>query len=211
VHLHHMVCGTNIAISWLQSRMTCAEHICPLSPAADVAGSVASLLAGGDRLPTDQLPRAAKKRKVKHKKGCRPTFVRRVAGNHRKLAVHDLIRPVQTATEVALFVHLLPDFRRGSSADYWGMAIEFNNRLLQAFTAGNAYPKSSRELRQHGDAYVKQTRQKDSLMLLGFTQASTPRAVVPQLVVVRLPSPLLKFAYTCSRPCVFRALICSPL
>jgi len=138
---------------------------------------VASLLAGGDRLPTDQLPGAAKKRKVKHKKGSRPAFVRRVAGNHRKLAVHDLIRPVQTATEVALFVHLLPDFRRGSSADYWGMAIEFNNRLLQAFTAGkplDAYPKSSRELRQYGDAYVKQTRQRDSLMLLGFTQALTP-------------------------------------
>lgn len=157
--------------------MTCAEHICPLSPVADVAGSVASLLAGGDRLPTDQLPGTVKKRKVKHRKGCRPAFVRRVAGNHRKLAVHDLIRPVQTATEVALFVHLLPDFRRGSSADYWGMEIEFNNRLLQAFTAGkplDAYPKSSRELRQYVDAYVKQTRQRDSLMLLGFTQALTP-------------------------------------
>jgi hypothetical protein len=76
-----------------------------------------------------------------------------------------------------LFVHLLPDFRRGSSSDYWGMANEFNNRLLQAFTGGmpfDAYPKSSRELCQYSDAYVKQTRQRDSLMLLCFTQALTP-------------------------------------
>ncbi|KAL3136968.1 hypothetical protein ABBQ32_006569 [Trebouxia sp. C0010 RCD-2024] len=100
------------------------------------AGSVASLLAGGERLPTDQLP-GSKRRKVKGKRGLRPAFVRRVAGNHRKLGVHDLIRPVQTATEVALFAHLLPDFRRGKSADYWGMAIRFNNRLLQAYKMAN--------------------------------------------------------------------------
>jgi len=76
--------------------MTCVVDICPASPAADVAGSVASLLAGGERLPTDQLPGAVKKRKVKHEKGCKPAFVRRVAGDHRKLAVHDLIRPVDS-------------------------------------------------------------------------------------------------------------------
>ncbi len=117
--------------------MTCIVDICPASPAADTAGSVASLLAGGKRLPPDQLPGAVKKQKVKHKKDCKPSFVQRVAGDHEKLTVHDLIRPFQTATltEVALFVRLLPDFRRGSSADYWGMAIEFNDRLLQAFTA----------------------------------------------------------------------------
>ena len=64
------------------------------------AGSVAGLLAGGEKLPTDRLP-GAKKRKVTPKKGLQPAFVRRVAGKHSKLAVHDLIRPVQTPTEVA--------------------------------------------------------------------------------------------------------------
>ena len=149
-----------------------------------VAGSMAGLLAGGDNLPTDQLP-GAKKRKVTPKKGLRPAFVRRVAGKHRKLAVHDLIRPVQTATEVALFVHLLPGFRTGSKVNYWGMAIEFNNRLLQAFNAGkplDAYPKSSRELCQYGDAYVKQTRENDSLLMLGFTQALAPISPPPPAI-----------------------------
>ena len=145
---------------------------------------MAGLLSGGEKLPTDQLP-GAKKRKVKSKKGLRPAFVRRVAGNHRKLAVHDLIRPVQTPTEVALFVHLLPSFRTGSKVNYWGMAIEFNNRILQAFNAGkplDAYPKSSRELCQYGDAYVKQTREKDSLLMLGFTQALAPLSPPPPLI-----------------------------
>ena len=103
---------------------------------------MAGLLAGGDNLPTDRLPGANwKKRKVTPKKGLWPAFVRRVAGKHGKLAaaVHDLIRPVQTATvtEVALFVHLLSasGCKTGSKVDYWGMAIEFNNRLLQAFSA----------------------------------------------------------------------------
>ena len=74
-------------------------RICGVTSLA-VAGSVSSLLAGGDSLPTEQLPRP-KMRKVTSRMGLRPAFVRRIAGTHRKLGVHDLIRPVQTATEVA--------------------------------------------------------------------------------------------------------------
>jgi len=65
------------------------------SPAADIFGSVASLLAGGERLPTDQLPGAAKMHNVEHKKGCGPACVQRVAGNHRKLAVQGLFKQQQ--------------------------------------------------------------------------------------------------------------------
>ena len=49
-----------------------------------------------------------------------------------------------------------------------GHGIEFNNRLLQAFNAStplDAYPQSSKELRQYGDAYVTQTREKDSCLV----------------------------------------------
>ena len=137
-----------------------------------VAVSVAGLLSGNEKLPTDQLP-GAKKRKVNPKKVLQSVFVQRAAGKHRRLAVHDLIRPVQTSTEVALSVHLLPSFRtavlkavlQAAKSNCWGMATECIDRLLQAFNAGkrlDAYPKSSRELRQYGDAYVKQTKEKDS-------------------------------------------------
>ncbi|KAL0027846.1 hypothetical protein WJX77_010317 [Trebouxia sp. C0004] len=96
--------------------------------------------------------------------------------------------------------------RRGSLADYWGMAVEFNNRLLQAFTAGkplDAYPKSSRQLRQYGDAYVKQTRERDSLMMLGFTEALTPLSPPaplifnPMLWLLNIKHPLLLHLYSC--------------
>ena len=85
--------------------------------------------------------------------------------------MHDLVRPVQTQTEVALFVHLLPEFSKTTKDDYWRMAIEFNNRLMQAFLAGkplDAYPKNSRELSKFGDDYVRRTRERDSLLMLGF-------------------------------------------
>ena len=70
------------------------------------------------------------------KRKLRPAFVRRVAGDTKKLAVHDLIRPVQTAAEVALFVHLLPEFSKSTKVDYSHMAVEYNNRIMQAFLAG---------------------------------------------------------------------------
>ena len=49
---------------------------------------------------------------------------------------HDPIRPVQTTTEVALFVHLLPESSKASQVNYTLMAIEFNNAVLQGFRAG---------------------------------------------------------------------------
>ena len=70
------------------------------SPAADISVSVASLV-GGESLPTDQLPGAAKKQKVKHKKGCQ-----HVSKKPKKACC---TRPVQTATEVAMSLRLLAD------------------------------------------------------------------------------------------------------
>lgn len=54
-----------------------------------------------------------------------------------KPAVHDL-RPFQIASEVALFVHLLPGFSK-SKVDYMHMAVEHNNRIMQAFLARGRY------------------------------------------------------------------------
>ena len=45
------------------------------------------------------------------------------------------------------------------------MVVEYKNRILQAFRAGNpldAYPKDLRHLQKFGDAYVKKTRETDS-------------------------------------------------
>ena len=84
------------------------------------AGSVSTLLAGGDRLPNAGL---RNKRKVESSQAKQPAHVHRVAENNRKLALHNLIRPVQTQTEIVLFVHLLPDLTRGTKTDYWSMAI----------------------------------------------------------------------------------------
>ena len=106
--------------------------------------------------------------------------------------MHDLVRPVQTQTEVALFVHLLPEFSKTTKVDYWRMAIEFNNRLMQAFLAGkplDAYPKNSRELSKFGDDYVKRTRGRDSLLMLGFPQALAA-IPVPQPQIFQPPSSL---------------------
>ena len=89
-----------------------------------------------------------------NKKSLRPAVVRRVAGHTRKPAVHDLVRPVQTSTEVALFVHLLPDFSKTTKVNYSHMAKEYNNWIMKAFLAGkllDAYLKNGRELGKFGD------------------------------------------------------------
>lgn len=67
-----------------------------------VAGSVASLLTGGEGLPIAQLP-DSNRRKVKSIKSVWPRCVCCFAGTHKKLGVHNLNHPVQTATDVAEF------------------------------------------------------------------------------------------------------------
>ena len=138
------------------------------------AESVSNLLAGGARLPTSNLPQ---KRKVINKRKLRAAFVQRVSGDTRKLAVHDLVRHMQTAAEVALFVRLLPDFSKSTKVNYLHMAIEYNNRIMQTVLAGkplDAYPKNSRELGRFGNSYGKTVRGRDSLLMHGFLQALTP-------------------------------------
>ena len=103
--------------------------------------------------------------------------------------MHDLVRPVQTPAEVALFVHLLPDFSKTTKVDYSHMAIEYNNRIMQAFLAGkplDAYPKNGRELGKFADSYVKKIRERDSLSMLGFSQALT--LISPPQPLIFLPS-----------------------
>ena len=101
---------------------------------------------------------------------------------------------MQIQTEVALFVHLLPrpEFSKTTKVDYWRMAIEFNNRLMQAFLAGkplDAYPKTSIELCKFGDDCVRRTRERDSLLMLGFPQALAA-IPVPQPQIFQPPSSL---------------------
>lgn len=85
--------------------------------------------------------------------------------------MHDLVRPVQTPAEDALFVHLLPDFSKTTKVDYSHMAIEYNNRIMQAFLAGkplDAYPKNGRELGKFGDSYVKRLEKETHYRCLAF-------------------------------------------
>ena len=76
-----------------------------------------------------------------------------------KPAVHDLVRPLQIASAVALFVHLLPGFSK-SKVDYMHMAVEHYNRIMQAFLAGkplHEYPKNSRELGKFGGCLCQES------------------------------------------------------
>ena len=54
-----------------------------------------------------------KKKKPKHKHA-RPAFARRVSGTKRAFGIPDMFRPVETLTEHAMFVDLLPAFTKGS-------------------------------------------------------------------------------------------------
>ena len=96
-----------------------------------LTGSVQSLLEGGTRLPTAQLP---KKSKVQAKACVRLLFEELLATTGSFLYM--ISSGLCTITEVALFVYLLPEFSKPSQVNYTLMAIELNNRVLQAFRAG---------------------------------------------------------------------------
>ena len=54
----------------------------------------------------------------------------------------------------------------------------------------DAYPKDCRQLQKFGDAYVKKSRETDSLMMLGFAQAMQPISPPDSLIHSPTSSPM---------------------
>ncbi len=128
-----------------------------------------------------QFPKHATGRQVKPKKKvhkhARPAFARRVSGTKRAFGIPDMFRPVETLTEHAMFVDLLPAFTKGSRVEWYAMAREWNLRVLHAHKIKSpldASLKHEHKLKDFAKAFVKATRRKQALMTFAFPQAMQP-------------------------------------
>ena len=107
----------------------------------------------------------------------RPAFARRKSGTKRSIGIPDMFRPVETLTEHAMFVELLPTFTKGSRVEWYAMAREWNLRVLYSHQLQkrlDASLKHEKRLQEFASAYVKAARSKESMMTFEFPQAMQP-------------------------------------
>ena len=91
--------------------------------------------------------------------------------------IPDMFRFVETLTEHAMFVDLLPAFTKGSRVEWYAMAREWNLRVLHSLKIKNpleASLKHEHKLKDFAKAFVKATRRKQVLMTFTFPQAMQP-------------------------------------
>lgn len=144
-----------------------------------------------------QFPKHATGRQAqsnKKHKHARPAFARRVSGPKRAFGIPDMFRPVDTLTEHAMFVDLLPAFTKGSRVEGYAMAREWNLRVLHSHKIKNpldASLKHEHKLKDFAKAFVKATRRKQSLMPLlshrpcsPWTKTCSKRVTMLQLLAL---------------------------
>ena len=106
-----------------------------------------------------------------------PAFAHRKSGTKRSIGIPDMVRPVKTLTEHAMFVELLPTFIKGSRVEWYAMACEWNLRVLYLHKLQKPLDASlehEKRLQEFASAYVQATRSKESMMTFDFPQAMQP-------------------------------------
>ena len=109
----------------------------------------------------------------------RPAGRSRKSGTKRSMpiGIPAIFRPVETLTEHAMFVELLPTFTKGSRVEWYAMARDWNLRVLYSHKLQkplDASLKHEKRLQEFASAYVKATRSKESMMTFEFPQAMQP-------------------------------------
>ena len=165
---------------------SCSTHVCCLCLGSQSIQEVqilpCSMVVTAAHLAAGVLPAARSRggRQVKTRKPAnfkRPAFARRASGSKRAIGIPDLIRPVETLTEHAMFVELLPAFTKGSRVEWYAMAREWNLRVLYSHKLQrplDASLKHEKRLKEFADAYTKSVRKRESLMTFAYPQALQP-------------------------------------
>ena len=97
----------------------------------------------------------------------RPVAPTRTLGGSRRLALPDLMRPVQTDEEVRLFWELHPTFTRGNRTDFAAMTREWNLRVGEGLRSGTCdlYIKHAGLLKAFQNELAQQLCMRDTTAL----------------------------------------------
>ena len=106
----------------------------------------------------------------------RPAFLRNSHSAHRKLAIPDLHRPINTLLEQRLFWQLLPQFTKNRSTDWECMTREWNLCVDESNLSGcsmQRYLKSKYVLQRYAESVIKTDCQRGSSLVCTGGSSST--------------------------------------